>query len=371
MFIKSLQLSNFRNYESLSLEFSKGVNLLFGDNAQGKTNILEAIFVAATTKSLRGSKDREMIRLGQEEAHICAKIERDEVPHRIDMHLKVNQKKGAAIDGVPVRRGADLFGLLHAISFSPDDLSMMKNGPSERRRFLDMELCQMDKIYCSQLSNYNKAVLQRNNLLKQIGSGANLRETVEVWNEQLVRFGTYIIDARRAFIRELLPIVQEKHGILSGGKEHLTMEYEPNVEAEVFRQVLNRNLDRDIFTKATGNGPHRDDMALYIDGKNVRLYGSQGQQRTVALALKLAEIELVKQRVDEIPVLLLDDVLSELDRSRQVQLLQEMQEVQTIVTCTGMEEFVQCQSEHNKIFLVKNNTVTPYEQGTVTDAEDI
>ncbi len=362
MYIKLLQLSNFRNYETLNLEFTDGVNLLFGDNAQGKTNILEAIFTAATTKSIRGSKDREMIRLGQEEAHIRARIERDGVQHQIDMHLKQNQKKGAAIDGIPVKRSSELFGLLHTIAFSPDDLSMMKNGPAERRRFLDMELCQMDKIYCSHLSEYNKAVLQRNNLLKQIGFGRDLRETMDIWDEQLARFGSYIIAAREAFVKELLPIVQEKHGILSGGKEVLSVSYEPNCTKEALLTTLRQNRERDIYIKATGNGPHRDDMALFIDGKNVRMYGSQGQQRTASLALKLAEIELVKMRVGEAPVLLLDDVLSELDRSRQLQLLKEMQEVQTIVTCTGMEEFVACRPEHNKIFLVKNNTVIPYER---------
>ncbi len=360
MFIHSLQLSNFRNYEMLSVEFSKGVNLLFGDNAQGKTNILEAIMVAATTKSFRGSKEREMIRLGLEEAHICARMERDTIPHRIDMHLKANQKKGAAIDGVPVKRGADLFGLLHAISFSPNDLSMMKNGPVERRRFLDMELCQMDKLYCSSLANYNKIIQQRNNLLKQLDRDAHLAGTIEVWDDQLVRYGTYIIQARQSFVEELLPIVQEKHRVLSGDTEMLHMVYEPNCEAERLKEQLGRCLQQDIFRKATSVGPHRDDLSLYIDEKNVRLYGSQGQQRTVALALKLAEIELVKRRLRDTPVLLLDDVLSELDRNRQEHLLNELKDVQTIVTCTGMEEFVEHRSSEDKIFFVKNGTVTEY-----------
>ncbi len=361
MYIKELQLYNFRNYESLSMEFSKGVNLLFGDNAQGKTNILEAVFLAATTKSIRGSKDREMIRLGMEEAHIRTGIHRDGREHRVDMHLKMSGRKGAAIDGIPVRKSAELFGLLHAISFSPEDLGMMKNGPSERRRFLDMELCQMDKIYYNQLANYNKTIYQRNQLLKQLSYDRSLRETVEVWDEQLVRFGRYIIEARQAFINELMPIVAEKHAILSGGRECLRIEYEPNCCPEELSMKLSKNLERDIAMKVTGDGPHRDDMALYIDERNVRLYGSQGQQRTVALALKLAEIELVKKRVKDTPILLLDDVLSELDRNRQLHLLNEMQEVQTIVTCTGMEEFVQCRPEENRIFFVKDGQITLHE----------
>lgn len=358
MKIKKLQLSNFRNYEGVSVTFSDGVNLLYGDNAQGKTNLLEAIFLAATTKSIRGSKDREMIRFGQEEAHICAFTERQEMPHKIDIHLKKSKKKGLAVDGIPIRRSAELLGLLHAISFSPDDLSMMKNGPEERRRFLDLELCQTDKIYCSNLADYNRTLLQRNDLLKQIASNPSLSGTIDVWDSQLVRFGTYLIRARRKLIEELQPIVEEKHGILTEGKEKLRVSYEPNCTEEGFAKALALNLERDAELRFTSAGPHRDDLALFINGNNVRTYGSQGQQRTAALSLKLAEIELAKRTIHDTPILLLDDVLSELDRGRQLQLLNEMKDVQTIVTCTGMEEFVACRPEGNTIYRVSGNQVT-------------
>lgn len=358
MIIKKLQLNNFRNYENLDISFNEGVNLLYGNNAQGKTNVLEAVYMIATTKSIRGSKDRDMIRFDQDEAHISAFVERNEITHKIDIHLKRNKAKGLAIDGIPIRRSAELLGLLHAVSFSPDDLSMMKNGPDERRRFLDLELCQMDKIYCSNLASYNKSLIQRNDLLKQLSSNPSMKDTIDVWNEQLIHYGQYLIRARRRFIEELIPIVQEKHGILTGGSETLTLLYEPNCSEDDFRAKLEKNLERDMILKFTSAGPHRDDISLYINDKNVKVFGSQGQQRTTALALKLAEIELVRRKIKEAPILLLDDVLSELDRNRQLHLLNEMQDVQTIVTCTGMEEFIECRPEGNTIYRVGENKVT-------------
>ena len=357
MLIRQIQLNNFRNYESLMISFSDGVNLLYGDNAQGKTNLLEAIFLSATTRALRGSKDRELIRFGCEEAYIGTQVVNRESTHRVDMRLRRSKPKGIAIDEIPIRRSAELMGLVHVIAFCPDDLSMMKNGPSERRRFLDMELCQMDPIYCSNLINYNKVLQQRNNLLKQIGADPSLKETVSVWDDQLIRYGSDIIKRRRSFTEELLPIVTAKHSLLSGGCEELVLSYAPNVTEEAYSEKLARSLEHDLFMKATGTGPHRDDLEVTVNGQNVRLFGSQGQQRTAALSMKLAEIDLVRKRTGESPVLLLDDVLSELDRKRQIQLLTEINGLQTIITCTGMEEFVQLRSPTDSIYYVQAGTV--------------
>ena len=357
MIIKKLQLSNFRNYEGLNMEFSEGVNLLYGDNAKGKTNILEAVFMIATTKSIRGSKDKDMIRFGQDEAHICAFVEKGGIPHKMDIHLRRNKKKGLAVDGIPVKRSAEFLGLLHGIAFSPDDLSMMKEGPELRRRFMDLELCQTDPLYVSNLAAYNRVLAERNDLLKQISVKPSLKDTLPVWDSQLIDFGSYLIRARRKFIEKLAPIVEEKHRMLSGDKETLKIAYEPDCAEEQFGIRLAEFSDRDLALRFTSVGPHRDDMSLFINGNNVRLYGSQGQQRTAALSLKFAEIELVKHVIRESPILLLDDVLSELDRSRQLQLLSEMQDVQTIVTCTGMEEFVMTRSSENSIFYVSEGAI--------------
>ena len=358
MKINQLELSEFRNYETLSVQFDEAVNILYGDNAQGKTNVLEAIYLCGTTKSHKGSKDKEMIRLSSEESHIRMQIEKAGIPHRIDMHLRKNKAKGVAIDGVPIKRSSDLMGLLHIVFFSPEDLSMIKNGPGERRRFIDLELCQLDQTYLYHLGNYNRAVNQRNNLLKQIGFQRDLRDTVEVWDLQLMEHGSVVIDTRKRFVEELNELLPEIHFKLSGGKEKLYVRYEPNVGKEEFGQKLAMNLDRDLVLKATGNGPHRDDISFFVGDKNLRLFGSQGQQHTAALSLKLAEIELVRKKIKESPVLLLDDVLSELDRNRQTYLLQSITDLQTIITCTGLEEFVDSEKQYHKIFHVTDGVLS-------------
>lgn len=368
MVIKSLELNNFRNYDKLRMELSEGVNILYGDNAQGKTNILEAICVCATTKSQKGSKDREMIQLGQEESHIRMYVTRDEIDRKLDMHLRKNKAKMAAIDGLAIRKSAELFGLLHVISFSPEDLSIIKDGPAERRRMIDMELCQLDKIYLYHLTKYNKILEQRNNLLKQIGMDAGLSDTLSVWDEQLVEYGIQIIKARKRFIDELNLLVGPVHEKLSGGKEFLSLHYEPNTEPEYFIENLKKNREKELILKNTGYGPHRDDISFFLGSDDIRKYGSQGQQRTSALSLKLAEIELVKKTIKDAPVLLLDDVLSELDRNRQKQLLDSIQDIQTVITCTGLEEFVKERIHSDRIYhVVKGNIVQENRQDSLTD----
>jgi DNA replication and repair protein RecF len=363
MIVKSLELNTFRNYEKLSVEFSKGVNILYGDNAQGKTNILEAICVCATTKSQKGSKDREMIKLGAEESHIRMYVEREEISHKLDMHLRKAKAKTAAVDGVFLKRSSELYGFLHVISFSPEDLSIIKEGPAQRRRVVDMELCQLDKIYLYQLTKYNKILEQRNNLLKQIGFNPRLADTLQVWDEQLEEYGKHIISARKIFIEELSALVQSIHSRLSDGKEELKLRYEPNVTAEEFLQELKNDREKEQILKNTLHGPHRDDISFYLNGEDIRKFGSQGQQRTCALSLKLAEIELVKMRLKEEPVLLLDDVLSELDRSRQTQLLDSITGIQTVITCTGLEEFVKERVQTDRIYHVVSGSVKAEQTG--------
>lgn len=358
MILKSLSLSDYRNYDSLSLNFDKGINIFYGDNAQGKTNILEAIYLCSTTKSHRGSKDREIIQLQKEESHIRLFTEKDNISHKIDMHLKKNKSKGIAIDGIPIKKSSELLGFINIVFFSPEDLSIIKNGPSERRRFIDLELCQLDKVYLYNLTKYNKIISQRNNLLKQISLNRSLLDTLEIWDEQLIACGMELIQAREQFIEQLNTIVYEIHKKLSGGKEELFVKYEPNVTTDVFRDKLKKVIERDIQMKMTTVGPHRDDIMFMIKDIDIRKYGSQGQQRTSALSLKLAEIELVRRTIKDEPILLLDDVLSELDRNRQTYLLDSIDNIQTFVTCTGLEEFVNKRITINKTFRVVEGTVT-------------
>lgn len=358
MIVKSMSLQNYRNYKELSLDFDPNTNIFYGDNAQGKTNILEAVYVSGTTRSHRSAKDKELIYFSEDEAHICTHVEKNGMIHKIDMHLRKNKTKGIAIDGIPIRKASELFGMIHFVFFSPEDLSIIKNGPSERRRFLDAELCQLDKVYLYQLSNYNKVVLQRNKLLKEIFFRNDYREVLDVLNLQLVQYGTEIIKRRKIFVEELNGIIQKIHDQLSGGQERIILEYESNVQEENFSDLLRQNMDKDIRMKTTTTGPHRDDLSFLVNGIDIRKYGSQGQQRTAALSLKLSEIELVKRIVHDTPVLLLDDVLSELDSSRQNYLLNSIQNIQTLITCTGLDEFIGHRFSINKIYRVTDGMVT-------------
>ena len=359
MYIKSLELKNYRNYESLCINISPGTNILYGDNAQGKTNILEALYLAGTTKSHRGSKDREIIQFDREEAHIRMMVERNGSTHKIDMHLKKNKSKGIAIDGVPIRKASELFGIVNIVFFSPEDLNIIKNGPSERRRFMDMELSQLDKIYLSNLVNYNKVLNQRNKLLKDIAFSPSeqLMQTLDIWDMQLVKYGSLIIKGRKSFIEKINTIISDIHSRLTGGIENIKVCYVPDVDVNDFEEEVRNSRQKDIKYKVTGKGPHKDDLIFLINDNDVRKYGSQGQQRTAALSLKLSEIELVKLVIKDTPVLLLDDVLSELDSNRQNFLINSIGDIQTIVTCTGLEEFINNRMNINKIFKVTDGHV--------------
>lgn len=345
------------------MNFDEKINIIYGDNAQGKTNILESMYVCATSKSHRGSKDREIIRFDNDESHIKVNVKKNDMNYRIDMHLKKNKPKGIAVNGIPIKRAVELFGILNIVFFSPEDLNIIKNGPSERRRFIDMELSQLDKIYLDCLINYNKVVNQRNSLLKEYAfSGReDIISSLDIWDIQLVKYGNDVIKSREKFVKEINDLVKSIHTKLSGDREQLEIIYEPCVKEQDFESELVRVRDRDLKFKCTNIGPHKDDMCFLINGMDVRKYGSQGQQRTAALSLKLAEIELVKQIIHDTPVLFLDDVLSELDSRRQNFLLDSIGNIQTMITCTGLDEFINNRFSINKIFKVVNGTVSSME----------
>ena len=345
------------------MNFDEKINIIYGDNAQGKTNILESMYVCATSKSHRGSKDREIIRFDNDESHIKVNVKKNDMNYRIDMHLKKNKPKGIAVNGIPIKRAVELFGILNIVFFSPEDPNIIKNGPSERRRFIDMELSQLDKIYLDCLINYNKVVNQRNSLLKEYAfSGReDIISSLDIWDMQLVKYGNDVIKSREKFVKEINDLVKSIHTKLSGDREQLEIIYEPCVKEQDFESELVRVRDRDLKFKCTNIGPHKDDMCFLINGMDVRKYGSQGQQRTAALSLKLAEIELVKQIIHDTPVLFLDDVLSELDSRRQNFLLDSIGNIQTMITCTGLDEFINNRFSINKIFKVVNGTVSSME----------
>jgi DNA replication and repair protein RecF len=362
MYIKSLRLDNYRNYESLSMEFSEGTNILYGNNAQGKTNILEALYLIATTKSHRGVFDKDLIRFGCDEGHVRTVIIKGGIDYQVDLHLRKARAKGIAINGQRIRRASELMGLLHIVFFSPEDLSIVKDGPSQRRRFMDMELCQLDESYLYDLGHYNKVVEQRNKLLRQILEIPSLASTIDIWNDQLLDYGTRIIKRRREFIQDLNEVIGKMHEQLSGGTEHLHLVYEPKVSEENFADELRRIQEREKYIGSTAIGPHKDDFSFVCDEIDLRKYGSQGQQRTCALSLKLSELQLVKQKIGEEPVLMLDDVLSELDTNRQNYLLNALGGIQTFITCTGLDEFVNNRFSIDRLYRIAGGQVVDTNQ---------
>jgi DNA replication and repair protein RecF len=293
------------------------------------------------------------------ESHISLSINKDDSDHEIDVHLNYSGKKQFAIDKLPIKKLDELLGVLHVIMFSPEDLSLIKSGPRERRKFIDIELSQLNKIYFHYLQQYHRLLKQRNALLKecQRSPSHTNREQLDIWDIQFVHYGKKIIEARELFITDINEIYKKRHFEISGGKELMDLKYDKDVNTQNIEMKLKNNQEKDIRFGTTSVGPHRDDLIFDLNGVDLRKYGSQGQQRTAALSLKLSEIDLVIDRNDEKPVLLLDDVLSELDASRQLYLLDHLDGIQTFITCTGIEDFIKKDMKSKEFFKVSDGEI--------------
>ena len=357
MYVKKIYLKNYRNIENLELELKNGVNIFYGKNAQGKTNLLESIYIGATGRSHRTHKDKELINFNKNEAHIRLEVQKDAIFDKIDIHLKTDSKKGIAINNIHIKKLGELFGYLNVVIFSPEDLNLIKQGPQERRKFIDMELCQINSIYYYNLSQYYKVLKQRNSLLKKIATNQSLKDTLFVWDSQLIDFGSKIISIREDFIKKINKISKKIHSDITENKEDLEIKYKPSVLIEEFKEKLEKNIDKDILYKTTSYGPHKDDMLFFINNINARDFGSQGQQRTASLSTKLAEIQLIEEERAVLPVLLLDDVLSELDKDRQKFLIKNIKKLQVIITCTGVEDVLKNLDEECNIFNVSDGKI--------------
>lgn len=339
MQIKSITLTNFRNYSNQSIELQNGLNVIVGKNAQGKTNLLEAIFLCAIGRSPRTTKDKDLVKWDNTMAKISLSMTKNLGKHIIDMYIFTNQNKAIKIDKIGIKKIGQLLGTFNAIYFSPDELKLIKESPEERRRFMDIDLSQFDKNYFYALSNYNKILIQRNKLLKSPDTNT-IKDTLPIWNEQLSSYGAEIIMSRLQLIDSLKVCAKKIHKILTSDAEDLELTYvgytaENKEELKnILLEKLNESVDKDIHLGFTTVGPHRDDIKISANNIDLRSFGSQGQQRTASLTLKLAELETFKNRLGEYPVLLLDDVLSELDENRQNKLLEFIAPIQTLLTCT-------------------------------------
>lgn len=373
MRVKRLRLHAFRNYERLDIAPDPHLTVLCGPNAQGKTNILEALHLCCVGKSHRAGRDRELIRWGAEESAVQVFAQQRDGTHEVSVQLfrDARRKKIVRVGGAKVTRIGELMGHLNGVLFSPEDLSIVKDGPGERRRFIDMELSQLRPAYFYALQQYVRALSQRNNLLREIAKDARLLPTLDAWDEQLARMGEVIVLHRRDYIARLSEEAQRNHASISGG-ETLSIRYQSQFEtaenvAERFYAQLQSARSEDMRRMTTTVGAHRDDLRFEIGGKEARIFASQGQQRTIVLALKLAEIAAIERERGETPVLMLDDVMSELDPRRREMLVERLDGVQTLVTCTDMSDLAGAKA--GAIYHVKSGQLSGMEDRP-PDAEE-
>ena len=339
MKINSIKIEKFRNIESLSLDFDD-VNIIYGENAQGKTNLIEAIYLFTGAKSFRGVKDKELVKFGEEYSRL--KIEFSNNSREQNAELLIQNRRSATLNGVKKKSATSLGDELKAVIFSPVHLSMVKDGPLERRRFIDNALCQLKSNYRNVLKKYNRALAQRNMLLKDISKNNSLYDMLYIWDKNLAVSGAKIIFQRMKYIEALLPYAKDVFDGLSSGKEEINLvmkgafDYDGLTLDEIQKKLmfaLDNNRGNDILNRNTNIGPHRDDMEILINGKSARSFGSQGQQRSCVLALKLAEASLLREMTQDEPLALLDDVMSELDISRQDYILNHIKDWQVFITC--------------------------------------
>lgn len=361
MFVEKLKLNGFRNYSEESVNFLPGINLIVGKNGQGKTNLLEAIYFSAVGRSPKTTKDAELINWEKQRASFLLKCSKKAGTKEIEVIFQKGSKKVIRVNGVNLLKIGDLLGNVNVVFFSPDELKLVKDAPQDRRKFMDMDISQLSKNYFYLLTKYNKIIDQRNKLLKNNVSPKIIEQTLPIWDIQLAETGSKIIRFRMQFLEKLKAVAKEAHSYLTKGNEVLSIEYagitgenEENVKQKILKE-LSQCREKDIKLGFTNVGPHRDDIKLVVNGVDIRSFGSQGQQRTVALSMKLAELEIFKEEVGEYPILLLDDVLSELDQDRQQRLVAYAKKLQTIITTTQYDPF-----------MFQDANIIKVEQGKVT-----
>ncbi len=366
LYIKRVNLKSFRNYQALEIELGEGVNIFYGQNAQGKTNIIESIYMASTGKSHRTQKDSELIMWNCENSKIKIHYQKENDEKAVEIYLNKNLKKQIKLNGVKISKIGELIGNLNTVIFSPDHMKIIKEGPVERRRFMDIILSQVKPGYYYNLVQYLKVLEQRNNLLNEARKNGSLLKTIDIWNEQLADFGTKIIMTRHHFVEKICVMAAETHERISNGKERLELKYKASIDYENcseneikkhFIDELEKSISIDLKRGATHKGPHRDEIMFYINDTEVKTYSSQGQQRTALLSLKISELKYMENETGEMPVLLLDDVFSELDTERQKYLVDFIKNIQTIITCTDVEYLEKLKLEGSKVYKVVDGAV--------------
>ena len=353
MYIEKIKLNNFRNYENLEINLNKNLNIFYGDNAQGKTNILEAIFLCSLGKSFRKNKEKEMIRFNNEKSLIEVFYQKKDRDGKIKIEL--SEKKQISLNGIKIKKLSELLGNINTVIFTPEDINILKDGPQRRRRFLDLMIGQLRPNYVYNLNSYLKIIEQRNNYLRQIREEHKPEEMLEIWDEKLAEYSEKIYIYRKEFIEKIINKINQIHSKITNEKEIIKIEYISNCEKkENYLKLLKERRKLDIIKGFTTKGVHRDDFMIYINGKEVNIYGSQGQNRTVILSLKLAELNVIYDEIGEYPILLLDDFMSELDENRRKNFLNNIKNAQVILT--GTEKIDLPNLEYN-LFNVKKGII--------------
>ncbi len=350
MYINEIKLQSFRNYNEQKIELNQNLNIFFGNNAQGKTNILEAIFLCAFGKSFRTNKEKELIFLGQENLQVEIFYQKSDRNGKIK--IAINNKKQIEVNGVKIKKLSELLGNINIVIFTPDDIQILKSGPAQRRRFLDMMIGQLRPNYVYQLNNYNKTIEQRNNYLRQIKEENKPEEMLEIWDEKLAEYAINICKYRIEFMKKIRDKIEQIHSKIT--QETIKIEYITECEnKEEYLNLLKQRRKLDIIKGYTTKGIHRDDFKVFLNDKEIGIYGSQGQHRTAILSLKLAELYVIFDEIGEYPILLLDDFMSELDEKRRTSFLENIKDTQVIITCTD-----KMQIAGGKLFYVENGNVS-------------
>ena len=353
MYIKKIKLANFRNYDEQEIDLEKNINIFYGDNAQGKTNIIESVFLCSIGKSFRTSKDNELIKFNKDFSSVYLEFEKSDRNGNIKIEL--SNKKNIYLNGIKIKRLSDLLGNINVVLFSPDDINILKDGPDKRRRFLDIMIGQLRPNYIHILNRYNETLKQRNNYLKQIREENKTEELLEIWDEKLAEYGEKIYTYRAQFVEKIKSKIGNIHNKITDEKEEIKLEYISNCKnKEEYLKLLKERRKLDIIKGFTTKGIHRDDFNIYINNNLVGVYGSQGQNRTTVLSLKISELQVIYDEIGEYPILLLDDFMSELDEKRRKHFLENIKNTQVIITCTDK---IYLNNLDYKIFNVKNGQI--------------
>lgn len=366
MYIKSIKGKNYRNYDDIDITLSKNLNIFLGENAQGKTNLAEALYFIGTLKSHRTSRNKELIKWNENDTYIKASIYGKFSEDIIEVFISLKEKNYVKINGVKATKATDVLGRLNIVMFSPEDLKLVKEGPSIRRKFIDFELCQIRPKYHYLINRYNKILSQRNNILRSLQFSKDLESTFEIFTDQLIEVAAEVIIMRNDFLDRINKISYEIHSKITNGLEELEISYICDVKnfsskENIKNELINKFKSKKMLEIKKGYslvGPHKDDILIKVNSVDTRIFGSQGQQRSAALSLKLSEIEIINSIKGEYPILILDDVLSELDENRQKYLINNLKHLQTILTCTSGSDIDLFESENKNIFHVKEGFLT-------------